>query len=205
MKRRNVLVDSYKPKLEIGDRVMVHAYKYNGWLYRVWNFPIVVDIIKEWVVLCSYNCNVLSSEENSLRVFNNDINKINMWFLSPKQWCNVIVTIDKLGIKLYINMASPFIYEEGAIKYCDFDLDFKVFPNGSWTEIDINEYFENQVKYNYPPELVDIINSKEEKIKNLLVEQWFQKTFMDQNKLNKLYKKYFDLIMKEEYEYKKNK
>ncbi len=196
-KERKIVVNAYKKKLSIGDRVMVHAYKFNGWLYRIWHFPIVVDQINEWTILCSHNCNVISAEETSIRVFTSKIDKVNFWFMSQKRWFNIIVTIEKAGVKLYINMASPFIYEEGAIKYYDFDLDFKVFPNRTWTEIDINEYFENQVKYSYPPVLIDIINDAETQVKKLLEEGWFEQNFMDSKYLNSIYKKYWKLTESE--------
>ena len=37
-------------------------------------------------------------------------------------------------------MASPFIIEENTIKYIDYDLDLRVFPDGSFKVLDRGEY-----------------------------------------------------------------
>ena len=34
------------------------------------------------------------------------------------------------------NIASPYIIEEGTIKYIDYDLDLRVFPDGSFKVLD---------------------------------------------------------------------
>ncbi|MDE6082242.1 MAG: DUF402 domain-containing protein, partial [Malacoplasma sp.] len=59
-------------------------------------------------------------------------------------------------IAYYVNIASPFIYEEEAIKYYDFDLDIKMRNNSSSTYkiLDIDEYKENKKKYRYEKEVM---------------------------------------------------
>lgn len=150
--------------LKIGDPVMVHAYKYNGWLYRTWSNPIVVHNSENQIILCSTNSQVITSEENSFRNFNSFTKKTSYWFFSKDDWFNTIISIDRDGIKTYINVASPFIYEQQAIKYYDFDLDFKISADGLWREIDINEFFENTIKYQYPEALIRKIIIEEQNI-----------------------------------------
>ncbi|GHU33961.1 hypothetical protein FACS1894166_10610 [Bacilli bacterium] len=67
----------------------------------------------------------------------------------------------------YINIASPFIYENEVIKYIDFDLDFKI-PDTNVAniyELDVDEFNENKVKYNYPPEIIKKILEAEQAVK----------------------------------------
>lgn len=194
MARKNCFINAYNKTPKVGDSVMVHSYKYSGWLYRTWNFPIVIEENEEHLVLCTIDCTVLSSEENSFRIFNSKVLKPTFWFFFKDKWFNLIVTIENHGTKLYINIACPYIYEEGTIKYFDFDLDFKTTElNNKWKEIDINEYFVNQEKYHYPPELVNKINSIEKEVKELIKNEWFNK-FSDLNYLSKLYKKYLEIV-----------
>lgn len=190
---RKILINSYKKNLEVGDYVMVHAYKYNGWLYRIWSKALVVDINDEWIVLSTYNSLVLSSEEQGSRAFKSVVNKITFWFLFPNRWFNIIASVGKHGIKLYINVASPFIYEDGAIKYYDFDVDFKLHASKVHTELDINEFMENSVKYQYPNELIEVIEHVRDDIKYKFSRNWFER-FTDFNTITKLYQKQFKLI-----------
>ncbi|WP_244870381.1 DUF402 domain-containing protein [Ureaplasma diversum] len=150
--------------LKIGDPVMVHAYKYNGWLYRTWSNPIVVHNSDDLLILCSTKSQVITSEENTFRNFNSYTKRTSYWFFNKDDWFNTIISIDNDGIKTYINVASPFIYEQRAIKYYDFDLDFKIGADGSWREVDIDEFFDNTVKYQYPPALIHKIVVEEQNI-----------------------------------------
>ncbi|MBR2652200.1 DUF402 domain-containing protein [bacterium] len=40
-------------------------------------------------------------------------------------WFNFRITLESQGPQIYVNIASPFFYEESAVKYYDFDIDFK--------------------------------------------------------------------------------
>ena len=46
----------------------------------------------------------------------------------------------KKGLFYYCNIASPYIIDDGLIKYIDYDLDLRVFPDGSFKVLDRNEY-----------------------------------------------------------------
>lgn len=37
------------------------------------------------------------------------------------------------GVSYYCNLASPAVLDKEALKYIDYDLDVKVFPNGEKT------------------------------------------------------------------------
>lgn len=193
MARRNSFVNAYNKTPRVGDSVMVHSYKYSGWLYRTWNFPILVEDNDEYIVLCTIDSTVLSSEENSFRIFTSKVTKPTFWFFFKNKWFNLIVTIETHGTKLYINIACPYIYEEGAIKYFDFDLDFKTTELIRWKEIDVNEYFINQQKYHYPSNLIDKINETEKEVKELIDKKFFDK-FANLNYLSKMYKKYLEIV-----------
>ncbi len=38
--------------------------------------------------------------------------------------------IREKGVSYYCNLASPFLLDDEALKYIDYDLDIKVFPDG---------------------------------------------------------------------------
>ena len=177
---------------------MVHAYKLNGWLYRTWEYPIIVDINENFVTLALTKAKVLSAEENSIRCFSSWVNKTTYWYLSTKHWYNIIVTVENDGIKLYINISSPYIYEEGAIKYYDFDLDFKISTNGQWREVDIKEFNDNIQKYNYPEDLIKIIKDVEKDLYYKIQNNYFS-SFSSISNINRLDHKYVQILNKEKY------
>ena len=177
-----------KKNIEISDRLMVHAYKYKRWLYRVWEYPQVIYSSNELIILNLQNARVITSEEESVRCFCSKIQKKSFWFFYPHKWYNFIINIDQHNrFSGYINISSPFIFEEAAIKYYDFDLDFRINYDGTWIEVDIKEYEDNIIKFNYPPELVQIIHNIEIDIIDKLNNNYFQK-LMNYDYLNCLIK-----------------
>ena len=60
------------------------------------------------------------------------------------------------GVYYYVNMSSPFVYDEKSLKYIDYDLDVKVFPDMSYLILDEDEYADHKLQMNYP-EVIDQI------------------------------------------------
>ena len=81
-----------------------------------------------------------------------------MYFFKDK-WFNVIAQLKKDGIYYYCNIASPFIIEEGTIKYIDYDLDLRIFPSGDYKVLDKGEYKYHKRIMNYSDELDIVINN----------------------------------------------
>jgi protein associated with RNAse G/E len=75
--------------------------------------------------------------------------------------------------------------EHGIIKYIDFDLDFRI-PNAKGdiiNEVDLDEYSENKVKYQYPQKLIEKIKIVEADIvksfKNREFDQYIDRELID--------------------------
>ena len=66
------------------------------------------------------------------------------------------------GIYYYCNLASPAIYDGEAVKYIDYDLDYKIFPDGSIILLDEDEYDEHRKSMNYPEEIDGILRIHED-------------------------------------------
>ena len=71
------------------------------------------------------------------------------------------------GIYYYCNIASPFIIEEGTIKYIDYDLDLRIFNGGEYKVLDKSEYKYHKKLMNYSDDLDLIINSALDELINL--------------------------------------
>ena len=69
------------------------------------------------------------------------------------------------GITYYCNLSSPYVKDSEGVKYIDYDLDVKVFPSGDKIILDRDEFEFNQVDYEYPEKLVQIV---EKEMKDLI-------------------------------------
>ena len=62
------------------------------------------------------------------------------------------------GLFYYCNIATPYIIDNGAIKYIDYDLDLRVFPDGGFRILDRNEYKYHKKIMHYSDELDAIVH-----------------------------------------------
>jgi Uncharacterized domain/protein associated with RNAses G and E len=61
------------------------------------------------------------------------------------------------GIHYYCNIGSPYSIDDEALKYIDYDLDIKVFPDREFKVLDKFEYQRNAASMGYSDELKRII------------------------------------------------
>lgn len=122
-------------KICIGDKFQIQCYKHNGKIHRAWDEAIVLDITKDYIVFGNNKTKVTEAQGTTWKTKEPAI----MYFFKNK-WFNIISQIKKDGIYYYCNIATPFIIEEGTIKYIDYDLDLRIFPTGEFKILDKLEY-----------------------------------------------------------------
>ncbi|MDK7294295.1 DUF402 domain-containing protein, partial [Streptococcus pasteurianus] len=64
-------------------------------------------------------------------------------YFHKEAWFNVIAMFREDGVYYYCNLASPYVYDGEAIKYIDYDLDIKLFPDGKYFLLDEDEYIQH--------------------------------------------------------------
>jgi uncharacterized protein len=70
------------------------------------------------------------------------------------------------GIYYYCNISSPFIYDDNeALKYIDYDLDIKVYPDMTYSLLDEDEYEKHRKEMNYPEVIDRILHNHVEELK----------------------------------------
>ena len=131
--------------LKEGQILSIHAYKHNGNLYRSWNNSIVLEDSEKYLVLV--NENVIITEINGRKWTTIDPA---IWLFFKNDWYNIICMIRNDGVHYYCNIASPFILDSQTVKYIDYDLDVKVFPNRSYKLLDLKEFKINRRIWKYP-------------------------------------------------------
>ena len=67
--------------------------------------------------------------------------------------------LKKDGITYYCNIATPFIIEEGTVKYIDYDLDLRIYNNGEYKILDKMEYKYHKKIMNYSEDLETAIKN----------------------------------------------
>lgn len=141
--------------LEIGGHYLIHCYKHNKQIYKVWEEAILLDIKDNCLIFGNNRTKVIEADGRSWRTREPAV----MYFFTDK-WYNIIGQYKKDGIQYYCNIASPFLIDGKAVKYIDYDLDLRVFSDGSFKILDRGEYNYHKVQMNYSEELDMILKSE---------------------------------------------
>jgi len=167
-------------KLSVGSKIVLHSYKHDQSLHRIWEQATVLEENDEYIVVANKRTKVIEAngrywytKEPSVSYFYKD------------RWYNVIGIIKPTGVSYYCNISSPTLVDEEALKYIDYDLDIKVISDGTYSILDRNEYKKHQRIMNYPAsvcrilenemdELREHINRKDEPFRPEFILNWYQ-------------------------------
>lgn len=175
-------------KMCIGDKYQIQCYKHNGKIHRSWNEAIVLDIKKDYIVFGNNRALVINAEGTSWKTKEPAI----MYYFKNR-WYNIIAQMKRDGVYYYCNIASPFIIEEGTIKYIDYDYDLRIFPTGEYKILDKLEYDYHKKLMNYSEDLDKVIKSS----LTSLINDYESNMIMFDEKMNKEYCKLY-LQLKED-------
>lgn len=133
--------------------IMIQAYKHNGEFHREWSHGYVLEDNSDYFVVASIRAAVIESDGRKWHT-----KEPAMFILSKKEWFNVIAMLKEDGVCFYVNIASPTIYDNGFLKYIDYDLDIKLYGDGSTKLLDVSEYHKHAKEQNYPDEIRKILS-----------------------------------------------
>lgn len=102
-------------------------------------------------------------------------------------WFNIIAQLKRDGIYYYCNIATPYIIEDGTIKYIDYDLDLRIFPTGEYKILDKLEYKYHKKIMHYSEDLDFVINCAMEELIRIYNDK---QDMFNQIKNKKYYDKY---------------
>lgn len=135
-----------------GSKIEILSYKHNGKLHRVWESNIVLKGTEMVVIGANDKATVTESDGRMWTTREPAIS-----YFHATYWFNIIGMLRNDGIHYYCNISSPFTYDDEGLKYIDYDLDVKVFPDMTYKLLDEDEYAEHRMKMNYPKELNAIL------------------------------------------------
>ena len=146
--------------IKTGDRLKIECYKHNGYLDRTSDEATVIYTDQNVLIVANNHTRLTEHDGKS-----HTTNEPAVLFFYKKKWYNVIGQLKKNGLFYYCNIATPYIIDGKTIKYIDYDLDLRVFPDGGFKILDRNEYRYHKKIMHYTKELDMIIeNSLQELI-----------------------------------------
>ena len=137
-----------------GEFITIQSYKHDGNLHRVWRDTMVLKTSE--YSLIGVNDHTLVTESDGRRWVTREPAIV---FFHKKYWFNIIAMLREKGVSYYCNLASPYLLDEEALKYIDYDLDIKVFPDGEKRLLDADEYAMNKKRWHYSEEIDSILRS----------------------------------------------
>ncbi len=167
--------------IKVGDKLIIHCYKHNGNIHRTWDEATVLEINEDVLICGNYKTTVTEADGRSHKT-----NEPAVMFFYKKHWFNIIGQLKSHGLFYYCNIATPFLIDDGIIKYIDYDLDLRVFPDGGFRILDKNEYKYHKKIMHYSKEtdmilkqeLNNLIDLKKHNIgpfENGVVEKYYEK------------------------------
>lgn len=169
-------------EFKVGDRLNIHSYKHDHNIHRSWDQAIYIAQTKDYTIFGNYKTLVTESDGRTWKTKEPAI----MYF-SKDNWFNIIGQIKPTGIYYYCNIASPYIIENNTIKYIDYDLDLRVFPDGSFKVLDRGEYQYHKKIMNYSKKIDKILRNE----LTTLIEKVRNKEYpFDENTTKKYYEEF---------------
>ena len=139
----------------MNNKVEIISYKHNGVLHRVWQAAYVVRQTSDMLVVVNDKANVVDGDGRRWKT-----KEPAVCYFFKKYWFNIICMLRGNAIYYYCNLSSPYVKDGEGVKYIDYDLDVKVFPSGDKIILDRDEFEFNQVDYQYPEKLVQIVETE---------------------------------------------
>ena len=173
----------------VGRWLGIQCYKHNGSLHRYWDRGLVLENNDDYLVIATKTAKVI--ESNGRRWFTKEPA---ITIFSKKEWWNAICMIKKEGICYYCNIASPSIIENDLIKYIDYDLDAKLFPNDDIRVLDEKEYAHHRQTFGYGDDLDTVLKYQTREILNKMKNREFP--FQD-DLIKNYYEQYLEMTKKE--------
>jgi protein associated with RNAse G/E len=139
----------------VGSKQLIHCYKHDGKPHRSWSHTVILEETDQHFI--SINNRTMVTESDGRTWFTREPA---ICYFPKDKWFNVICMIRKNGVFYYCNIASPTLYDGEALKYIDYDLDLKVFPDYHYKVLDEAEYASHKKLYGYSDELDHIFREE---------------------------------------------
>jgi protein associated with RNAse G/E len=146
-----------------GKEIQIQSYKHDETLHRIWEKATVIEETEDHIVVVNRRTKVIEANGRFWHTREPSVT----WFYKH-HWFNIIGIIKRDSIHYYCNIASPYIMDQEALKYIDYDLDIKVIEDFSYTILDRNEYNRHKNKMEYSTKLKKILENELSLLKQMI-------------------------------------
>lgn len=164
-----------------GEKIQIHSYKHNGRIHRVWDETTILKATKSIVIGGNDRTMVTESDGRTWITREPAI-----CYFHTQYWFNVIGMIRQDGLYYYCNISSPYVYDQTALKYIDYDLDIKIYPDMTFRLLDEDEYEQHRKEMNYPEvidrilkhnleKLIQFIRQRKEPFTPDFIDNWYER------------------------------
>lgn len=136
------------------ERLDIISFKHDGELHRVWKNVYKICATDDLAIIVNDKVDVIDGDGHKWKTKEPAI-----CYFFRQYWFNIICMIREDGIYYYCNLSSPFIIDQEGLKYIDYDLDVKLYPDGEILILDRDEYDFNIKDMRYPVEITHIIKN----------------------------------------------
>ena len=151
---------------KVGSLIYVQSFKHDGSLHRTWSMGFVMEANDKRTIVVTNKTWVTEADGRKWYTREPAI-----CFFYPDHWFNIICMMRKTGVYYYCNLASPAIYDGEALKHIDYDLDVKLYPDGTEVLLDEDEYAEHSEKMKYPESVRSIIADELAELRKWIAER----------------------------------
>ncbi len=141
--------------------ISIFSFKHDGHIRRNWDQGFVLESDEDHFVVVTNKTWVWDDDGNHWYT-----REPALCYFYTHRWYNVIAMLRENGIYYYCNLASPALFDEEGIKYIDYDLDYKIHPDGKMELLDRNEYERHRKEMSYPPEIDGILQKYMKQIRD---------------------------------------
>ena len=169
-----------------GDNLELHCYKHNGKINSISDRITVLDVKEDYIVCGDFKTTITESDGSTHKTKEPAI-----LFFYKNRWFNILAQLKKQGLFYYCNIATPFLIDDNIIKYIDYDLDLRVFPDGGFRILDKNEYNYHKKIMHYSDELDEVVKSE---LSSLIEMKRNNEGPFDKSLVQEYYEKYKEII-----------
>ena len=141
--------------LQVGDKLALHSYKHDRTIEHANEEETVLEITDDMLIVGNYRTRITEKDGRSYRTKEPAVR-----FFYKNKWYNILGQLKKHGLFYYCNIGTPYVVDDNVIKFIDYDLDLRVFPDGAFRVLDNNEYNYHKKLMNYPEEIDRIVRSE---------------------------------------------
>lgn len=150
--------------------ITINSRKFDGKIHRSWQ----VEYIERGDSLITFVGEFEQEVKHShLGVIRRGTVSYEFYWLD--RWYNIFRFHEPDGNlrNFYCNINMPPTFEDGILNYVDLDIDILVWKDYSFEILDIDEFKENSVKFDYSQEIHNQVNKSVEELKNMIENKLF--------------------------------